>query len=661
MGLNNVCETRVRKVTDINTSEETELAERVPLLSPNPSVKSTGHAFASNSLPSCPETPREAQNTTTAFSNVICNPVTQQVNTFALGPAQYADTVRLMWPVVSQSWQGFPYLKAVFTATRASAMPNYLSVKAPVQSGLNIPRWRELLPDFFDTQLIDFLQFGWPLDFTAPLPPKPSYVNHENNPEFQKHIQDFITTESQLGAIAGPFHSPPFAPWTQVSPLLTRPKKGSHKRRVVVNLSFPEGRSVNDGITKGWYQGEPCPLHLPSISDLLKKVSEAGKGALLWSADLARAYRQLRVCPLSIPLLGITFEQKFYLDLAPPFGCRMSAMACARTTEAVVWLVRKQGFTIFCYLDDFVGVEKQETRAEAAYAELVSLTKDLGLHLASNKCVAPTTCLTWLGYEVNTIKMSVTIPTEKVDEVISICISWLDKTQATRSELKSLFGKLNHLASCILPASRFLARVLKALRDTPSEGTHALPTDLNKDLTWFIKCAKTLNGVQLLPPPQLQSWVIESDSSLTGGGAFSPSAYFAEEYGQEYLQSSTTIAHLEALNVIHALKYLLPTEPSKYLIIVNTDNQNTQTILESGTGRDLVITACARQLWWIAAAASCNVKIVYKPGKELILADALSRAHSDSNMKRKADELCIQKKLQRVRFRHSFDILDSDL
>ena len=69
--------------------------------------------------------------------------------------------------------------------------------------------------------------------------------------------------------------------------MLTRPKKQSVKRRVVVNLSFPAGRSVNDGITRGWYQGVPFRYILPTISDLLRLVIEAGKGAYIWSADLA--------------------------------------------------------------------------------------------------------------------------------------------------------------------------------------------------------------------------------------------------------------------------------------------------------------------------------------------------------------------------------------
>ena len=92
-----------------------------------------------------------------------------------------------------------------------------------------------------------------------------------------------------------------------------------------------------------------------------------GNDAWLWGADLARAYRQLRVCPLSSQLLAIKVSDQFYLDIALPFGCRTSALACARTTRAVVWLLRKKGFFSLCYLNDFVGVESSFDKAVAAY------------------------------------------------------------------------------------------------------------------------------------------------------------------------------------------------------------------------------------------------------------------------------------------------------
>ena len=581
---------------------------------------------------------------------------------FAISPYEYKNTLALIWPSVSAvERETFKSFASIYTAVKATALPNYLAARIPISSGLNIQAWREELTDYIDGQLVDFLEFGWPLDYTAPLPPLPTGDNHESNPDFQCHIDKFFDTELKHGAMLGPFKQLPFTPWTQLSPIMTRPKKSSVNRRIVIDLSYPTSRSVNSGITKGWYQGSPFSFSLPTIADLVKQVVKAGKGAYIWSADLARAYRQLRVCPLSVPLLGLKYKDNFYLDLAPSFGCRMSAMACARTTAAVSWLLAKQGLEVLRYLDDFAAAEKTYEKAKFSYDKFIDLTSDLGLDLSLHKCVPPTKKLTWLGYTLCTDTMTLTIPSEKVQEALDTCKAWLNKRTATRKELASLFGVLKHIASCVPPAKRFLARILQALRQTPFEGTHILPDYVKKDLLWFIKCAAALNGVVLLPPSSPQKWIIECDSSLTGGGAFSPTHYFARKYSVTYLATFKLIHQLEALNVIHALKFLLPPNPNSYLIVVNTDNAATQAILTQGIGRDTVLCACARQLWFIAASANTDVEVVHKPGKELVLADALSRAHDSPAFLTTARKLCKNLKLEEIIVEHTDRILDQDL
>ena len=165
-------------------------------------------------------------------------------------------------------------------------------------------------------------------------------------------------------------------------------------------------------------------LHFPQYL-----LSQTGYNTLhpeswLLGTDLARAYRQLLVCPLSLPLLGISVNNKIYIDIAPPFGCRTSALACARTTRAVVWLLRKEGFFTLCYLDDFIGIEKTEEQAYKAYNKFMALAKDLGLDLAIEKCSPPTQKLTWLGFCIDAMAMTVTLPHEKIQEVLIECAAW---------------------------------------------------------------------------------------------------------------------------------------------------------------------------------------------------------------------------------------------
>ena len=48
---------------------------------------------------------------------------------------------------------------------RQSGLPNFLGLRIQIQTQLNVPCWRYYLRDYFDQQLPDLIQFGFPLDF----------------------------------------------------------------------------------------------------------------------------------------------------------------------------------------------------------------------------------------------------------------------------------------------------------------------------------------------------------------------------------------------------------------------------------------------------------------------------------------------------------------
>ena len=321
----------------------------------------------------------------------------------------------------------------------------------------------------------------------------------------------------------------------------------------------------------------------------------------MWCADLARAYRQLRTCPLSAPLLGIAIDGQHYTDIAPPFGCRTSSMACARTTNAVVYLLRKKGHHVHCYLDDFVGVAPDKASADEAYGALIDLAATLGLALSPAKCHPPDKKVEWLGFEISAANMMVTIPEAKLTDILADCNDWLSKKSSTRRQLQRLAGRLQHIARCVAPARRFMSRIFQAVRDAPPNGSSPVTDALKSDVGWFAQYARTTNGLVLLKSDEREHWVIECDSSLIAGGAFSAEKYYAHTYPTRLTDEHRNIAHLEAMNLIVAMRTLAPDHPENYKIVINTDNAASQQVLTSGSGKDPTLTACARELWLFAA------------------------------------------------------------
>ena len=72
----------------------------------------------------------------------------------------------------------------------------------------------------------------------------------------------------------------------------TIPKRELRKWRLILNLSLPRGKSVNDGISKEW-----CSLSYLSVDDVVTRVLALGRGTLLAKFDLKAAYRNVPIHP----------------------------------------------------------------------------------------------------------------------------------------------------------------------------------------------------------------------------------------------------------------------------------------------------------------------------------------------------------------------------
>ena len=83
--------------------------------------------------------------------------------------------------------------------------------------------------------------------------------------------QSYIDTEIGKKALMGPFVEPHVVPM-HVLPVMTRPEKDSDVWRIVVDLSWPRGYSINDGIHKNDYLGSPINLKLPTVDYMAGRV-----------------------------------------------------------------------------------------------------------------------------------------------------------------------------------------------------------------------------------------------------------------------------------------------------------------------------------------------------------------------------------------------------
>lgn len=426
----------------------------------------------------------------------------------------------------------------------------------------------------------------------------------------------------------------PFTPWCRVSPLMTRPKKESQERRIIMDLSFPHGCSPNDGIDIYDHFGKDISYSLPSISDLITKLQLQGPGSWIWKADLSRAYRQIRIDPLDTPLLGFRVEDLFYIDLCPSFGCKSSSAASQRIANAVSYLMAQKQHFILGYLDDYAGTHPYHLQSLQGYTDFKALMQELGLKLATHKCLPPSQRIEWLGFQIDTVQMTISIPQRKLEEVVNECAKWTFRKRANRSMIQSILGKLIYVSACINQGRKFVARMLDTLRSMGDRNWTSIDREFCKDIEWFQQYGAISNGIHMYKVER-QSIVIECDSSKTGAGGNSGQFCYSWKYDKAHVEKFSAIHQLEAVNVVVAFRTLAHLHNIRSAqVTIMTDKAAASYALETGKTKDAVLASCSRELWLEAAHSDHHIIIQHKPGVDLVLADALSHRHAD---KAKAD------------------------
>ena len=145
-----------------------------------------------------------------------------------------------------------------------------------------------------------------------------------------------------------------------VSPLNSVSKPNTSERRIILDLSWPTGSSINDAIPDHIYLSEQYSLVYPTIDTIVDCVALLGQGCLLFKRDLKRAYRQFPIDPFDYPSLGYRWNDALYFDVVFPMGLKTAAMACQRSTSAVSHMLLQDDCYVINYLDNFIGVSSPE-------------------------------------------------------------------------------------------------------------------------------------------------------------------------------------------------------------------------------------------------------------------------------------------------------------
>ena len=518
---------------------------------------------------------------------------------------------------------------AVHSLVRASGLPNFQGCRIPVFSKFNTQYLRQMGVDYVDKEIIEFLEFGFPISFHGSNPDRTSCTNHRGARDFPSDIEEYLAKEIGEGAVLGPFEVNPFTGSNlTLSPLNSVPKSDPSKRRIILDLSFPPGQGINDGISKEEFLGLPYKLSLPGVDELCTIICGLGPGCLLWKRDLSRAYRQFPVDPGDVNKLGYMWKGQIYIDRVLAMGLRTAAICCQRSTDLISYICSNAGqYEVTNYLDDIAGGSVgDEVVARRDYEHCGRVLGRAGAEESVEKACPPNTQMIHLGVLFNTVTMTMEVTPQRVADTLSEVELWCDKLEASIKEVQSLVGKLQFVCKCVRQGRVFVSRVLNFLRDLSAGGSPVIPEEVRRDLLWFKYFLQDYNGVSVIPMMEKApcDTFLASDACLSGFGAVCDREYCKGKFPDHIQCQGLHISALEMLALIVAVKVW--THHFKGLRVgVKCDNEATVWVINSGRSRDPFMQACLRELCFVCAKGQFEVWAEHIPGVSNRLPDLLSR------------------------------------
>lgn len=477
---------------------------------------------------------------------------------------------------------------------------------------------------------VQFLIDGFTFGFRIPISGKSYENNCKNHPSAirnKSEVNKKLNVELGKGRILGPFVTKPIG--LVCSPLALVPKKEPDKYRLIHDLSYPKGCSINSVIEK-----EHTKVLYDSIDIVVEKVRIFGRYALMAKTDIEDAFRLIPIHPEDRYLLGFSWFDEFdypiyFMDACLPMGLSSSCQLFSRFSAALQWVMEMRHKSVMSHmLDDFffVGPSGSDICMNSLSAFL-EMCRHIDIPIKEEKTVVPCTCIIIYGIEVDSGSMETRLPDDKVTRIITLLKDMKVKKKVTLRDLQSMTGLLNFACTCVVPGRTFIRR-LYDLTIGVSCPNHFIR--LNKqaraDLQMWHKFMQQFNGRCMFLHDQWlasDSLNLYTDSASTVGcaGVFG-SLWFAERWSDDFKQNHINL--LELFPIVVAVEiwgHLM----ANHKITFYSDNTTTVFILNKQTSKDPKMMQLVRRLVLATLQHNILFRAEHIEGRLNVVADCLSR------------------------------------
>ena len=369
---------------------------------------------------------------------------------------------------------------------------------------------------------------------------------------------------------------------------------------------------------------------LESIEDALNLITQ---GCYFASVDLKDAYYSVPINKDFQKFLKLYFDEMFFQFVVLPNGFAPAVQNFTKIMIPPFRHLRSKGHLSVKYLDDSLLIGESVIACLDNVIDTIKLLRNLGFTIHPEKSVlTPTQKITFLGFILDSVKMTITLTKERKEKIYGSCTSLLDKDGST--VIRELAQTIGNLVSAFraVPYGQLYYRGLedckiKALKI--SKGNFDKPTQLtakalNELIWWKNNIMSSFAPIKL---PDVE-YTIYSDASLEGWGGTDGQEEIGGRWGKD-----EKISHINSLELLAAFFCLKSFCKNKTDIHVMLKIDNTTAVAYINKKGGTVSKSCNErtfEIWSWAIQHNIWLSASHVPGLENHVADLKSRHFNDN-------------------------------
>ena len=472
-----------------------------------------------------------------------------------------------------------------------------------------LQNWEKLTGDQFVLRVVKGMEIpfvDWPVQMTEPHQ-YPFSVKEKGLVETEVKGMMEKGAITQVNPSLGQF----------VSPLFLVPKKDG-SQRPVINL-----KKLNSHVLYEHFKMEG--LHL--LKDLVQPHD------FMVKVDLKDAYFSVPVKEQHCPFLRFRWGERLYQFNCMPFGLGPAPRIFTKIMKPIVAFLRRLGVRIIIYLDDMIILNQNSTELMKDLNSLLFLLTRLGFAINWKKsALKPTQTLEFLGFLIDTVKMTMSLPEDKVSKLTQKCLKLISEKTVKVRAVAEVVGLFTSSVRAILPAPLHyrhlqMAQTKGLLVGQSYETKITLSLEALKELRWWVDNIRGWNGKAIMTPSP--DMTIDTDASLSGWGAVWKHQKIGGVWTPE--EANLHINVLELTGALFAVRAFAKDKQNAH-VHLRMDNVSAVTYIQKmGGTRSSRLLEVAGTLWDFCLQRNILLSAEYLPGSLNGQADWESRHSSDTS------------------------------